>query len=165
MSLQGSTLESTRNASAEVEHTQEFLTFGLGSEEFGIPILKVQEIIGFQRSTPIPNAPDWVLGVVNIRGVVIPVLDIRSIFGLGFREYDATSVIIVARIGEKVIGAAVDRVNDVLAFTDGQIQATPEVSERVDTHYLTGVGKMDERMVLLLDIEQVLGGSIHGVAV
>ncbi|MFQ5509951.1 MAG: chemotaxis protein CheW [Leptospirillia bacterium] len=139
--------------------THEFLTFALGEEEYGIPILNVQEIIGYQRPTPIPNAPEWVSGVINIRGVVIPVVDIRNLFGMEHKEYDELSVIIVTQVGERVIGAVVDQVNDVLEFTEDQMQDTPEVSASVRTDYITGLGKLEGRLVMLLEMDQVLSGE------
>ncbi len=142
---------------ADVE-THEFLTFGLADEEYGIPILNVQEIIGYQKATPLPNAPDWVSGVVNIRGVVIPVVDIRKQFGMEEKEYDELSVIIVSQINGRTIGSVVDQVNDVLAFSTEQMQSTPEVSAKVRTDCITGLGKLDDRLVMLLDMERVLCG-------
>lgn len=142
---------------------QEFLTFRLGDEEYGIPILVVQEIIGFQKPTAIPNAPEWVQGVVNIRGTVIPVVDVRSLFGMPAVEYDDTSVIIVNRVDDKVIGAAVDGVNDVLAFTSDEMQATPEVSDSFEVRFLDGMGKLDNRLVMLLDMAELIGRGLDGV--
>ncbi|MDH5525747.1 MAG: chemotaxis protein CheW [Nitrospirota bacterium] len=140
----------------------EFLTFALGGEEFGIPILEVQEIIGYQKPTAIPNAPEWVMGVINIRGVVIPVVDVRAVFGMGFKEYDSTSVIIVTLVDGKVIGAAVDEVKDVMGFTDAQMQAPPEIGGSVDLRFLSGMGKLDERLVMTLAMREVMGGIVAG---
>ncbi|MDH5528212.1 MAG: chemotaxis protein CheW [Nitrospirota bacterium] len=139
--------------------SQEFLTFALGGEEYGIPILNVQEIIGYVKPTPIPNAPGWVSGVINIRGVVIPVVDVRALFAMSSKEYDTTSVIIVTSVGTRVIGAVVDQVNDVLAFQEDQMQATPQVSSGVRTDYITGLGKLDDRLVMLLDMQEVMSGQ------
>ena len=143
--------------------TQQFLTFTLADEEYGLPILDVQEIIGYQKSTPIPNAPDWVRGVINIRGVVIPVIDVRAKFGMPQIEYDAMSVIIVYRVGQRVVGAAVDAVNDVLSFTDDQLQDTPEMSSEVTADFITGLGKLEGRLVLLLDLPRLLGDEMETV--
>ncbi len=139
--------------------THEFLTFALGEEEYGIPILNVQEIIGYQKPTPIPNAPEWVSGVINIRGVVIPVVDVRQTFGMVHKEVDALSVIIVTELGGRTIGSVVDQVNDVLAFADDQMQATPEISGEVKAEAITGIGKKEDRLVMLLDMEHVLSGA------
>jgi len=136
--------------------THEHLTFSLNDEVFGIPILSVQEIIGYQKPTPIPNAPDWLSGVVNIRGAVIPVVDIRNLLNMKTTDYDSNSVIIVTDIDGRTIGSVVDQVNDVLAFSPDQIQPTPEVADGVRARSITGVGKVDEHLVMLLDLGQVL---------
>ncbi len=138
----------------------EHLTFTLGDEEYGIPILSVQEIIGYRKPTPMPNAPAWLSGMVNIRGVVIPVVDIRHLLGMGPKQYDALSVIIITQVDGCIIGSVVDQVNDVLAFTPEQLQATPEVPDSIDTTAITGIGKLGDRLVMLLDMQRVLGG--HG---
>ncbi|MDH5527887.1 MAG: chemotaxis protein CheW [Nitrospirota bacterium] len=160
-------LETERTASRGMQFdrgdTQEFLTFRLADEEYGIPILVVQEIIGYQKPTAIPNAPAWVCGVVNIRGTVIPVVDVRNLFGMPATTYDDTSVIIVNRVNDKVIGAVVDGVNDVLAFTADQMQATPEVSDSFEVRYLDGLGKLDDRLVMLLDMAELIGRGLDGV--
>ena len=135
---------------------QEHLTFGLDDEEYGIPILSVQEIIGFQKPTPIPNAPSWLSGMVNIRGMVIPVVCIRRLLGVPDKEYDNNSVIIVTQVDGRTIGSVVDQVNDVLSFSPEQIQPTPEISSGVHASSITGVGKIDDRLVMLLDVAQVL---------
>ncbi len=145
----------THNSALDID-TQEFLTFALGSEEYGIPILTVQEIIGYQRPTPLPNSPAWVSGVVNIRGVVIPVVDVRSQFGMMEKEYDELSVIIVTQVAGRVIGSVVDQVNDVLSFTLDQMQETPEVSDQVNIKFITGLGKLDDRLVMFVDMEEIL---------
>ena len=145
----------THSSALDID-TQEFLTFALGSEEYGIPILTVQEIIGYQRPTPLPNSPAWVSGVVNIRGVVIPVVDVRSQFGMMEKEYDELSVIIVTQVAGRVIGSVVDQVNDVLSFTLDQMQETPEVSDQVNIKFITGLGKLDDRLVMFVDMEEIL---------
>ncbi|MDH4228298.1 MAG: chemotaxis protein CheW [Nitrospirota bacterium] len=167
---QTSTQTSTKSSQGPVRGDQfdrnnlsEYLTFTLGGEEYGIPILVVQEIIGYQRPTPIPSTPAWVQGVVNIRGTVIPVVDVRAIFHMPTIEYGTGSVIIVNRVGDRVIGAAVDAVNDVLAFRADQIQATPEISDQVQIHYVDGLGKHDNRLVMLLDMAEMVTQGLDGV--
>ncbi|MBI5136105.1 MAG: purine-binding chemotaxis protein CheW [Nitrospirae bacterium] len=152
-------METTAPTHPADAHPHEYLTFTLDSEEYGVPILSVQEIIGYQKPTPIPNAPKWVSGVVNIRGVVIPVVDIRSLLGMAAKDCGVTSVIIVTRVDGRTIGSVVDHVNDVLAFTPDQMQSTPEVADGVRTDSITGLGKLDQRLVMLLDMRQVLQGS------
>lgn len=150
----------TASVDLNEDEREEFLTFCLGEDEFGIPILEVQEILGYQKPTLIPNAPEWVMGVINIRGVVIPVVDVRAVFGMGFREYDDTSVIIVTLVHGKVIGAAVDQVRDVMGFTANQMQKPPEISNKVDTRFLSGMGKLDDRLVMTLYIPEVMRGVL-----
>lgn len=144
----------------ESESIQEFLTFRLNEEEYGIPILNAQEIISYRKSTPIPNSPSWVAGAINIRGVVIPTIDIRNIFGMEAVEHDESSVIIITQMGSRVLGYVVDAVKDVLGFTDEQMQETPTVSDRIRTRYLSGVGNMDDRLVMLLDMSELLERSL-----
>ncbi|MFQ5508279.1 MAG: chemotaxis protein CheW [Leptospirillia bacterium] len=150
---------STDSLSESDAETHEYLTFALGDEEYGLPILHVQEIIGYQKPTPIPNAPEWVSGVINIRGVVIPVVDIRATFGMPEKVYDEMSVIIVTEVAGRTIGSVVDQVNDVLAFAEDQMQDTPEITEHVHADAITGIGKKDDRLVMLLDMEQVMSGA------
>ncbi len=144
----------------ESESIQEFLTFRLNEEEYGIPILNAQEIISYRKSTPIPNSPSWVAGAINIRGVVIPTIDIRNIFGMEAVEHDESSVIIITQMGGRVLGYVVDAVKDVLGFTDEQMQETPTVSDRIRTRYLSGVGNIDDRLVMLLDMSELLERSL-----
>lgn len=144
----------------EADTVKEFLTFRLNEEEYGIPILNAQEIISYRKSTPIPNSPNWVAGAINIRGVVIPVIDIRDIFGMEAIEYDENSVIIITQLGGRILGYVVDAVKDVLGFTEEQMQETPTVSDRIHTRYLSGMGKMGDRLVMLLDMSELLERSL-----
>jgi len=142
----------------------DYLTFSLGEEDFGIPILNVQEIIGYQESTPVPHAPAWMSGVINIRGQVIPVVDIRSKLGMCPGDYGDTSVIIVHRVGRRIIGAVVDAVNDVAGFPDDRIQAATTVSAQLKDGCVTGVGRLDDRrLVMLLDMCHLLDDDLDGL--
>ncbi len=143
------------------EGTNDFLTFSLDNEQYGIPILSVQEIIGYQPATSMPNTPPWMAGLINIRGVVIPVLDLREKFSMAPGEYDDASVIIVTRVEDRIVGAVVDEVNDVLALTSEQIQPTPEMSGSIPPQLITGLGQQDDRMVMLLDIARLLAEAIE----
>lgn len=136
---------------------QQFLTFSVQSEEYGIDILSVQEIKGFSKVRPIPNAPHYIRGVMNLRGTVVPVLDLRARFGLEEVEYDRFTVIIVVSVEDKVVGLIVDAVSDVLNIADNQIDETPELSGSVDTTYFEGLGKVGEKLVLLLNLERLVG--------
>jgi purine-binding chemotaxis protein CheW len=144
--------------------THEYLTFALDQEEYGIPILSVQEIIGFQKPTPIPNSPSWLSGMVNIRGTVIPVVCTRRLLNMPDKDYDSENVIIITQVGGRTVGSVVDQVNDVVSFSPEQIQPTPEISDRVRADSITGVGKIDDRLVMLLDIAQVLGSGADDIS-
>jgi purine-binding chemotaxis protein CheW len=135
---------------------QEYLTFSLGEEEYGMDILRVQEIRGYDAVTKIANAPDFIKGVINLRGVIVPILDMRIKFNLPKITYDQFTVVIVLNIGKRVIGMVVDGVSDVLTLAPEQVRAAPEFSSTLDTQYLTGLGSVDERMIILVDIDQLL---------
>lgn len=145
---------------------QEFLTFHLGAEEYGIDILKVQEIRGYDQVTRIANAPEFIKGVVNLRGVIVPIVDLRLKFNLGEAKYDAFTVVIVLNVLGRVVGAVVDSVSDVLELAPGQIKPAPEFNARLDAGYITGLGTIkaagDERagrLLILVDIEKLMGSA------
>jgi purine-binding chemotaxis protein CheW len=137
----------------------QFLTFTLQGEEYGIEILRVQEIKGLSRIRPIPNAPDYVKGVINLRGAVVPIVDLRSRFGMPEAEYNQFTVIIVVSIGAKVVGLVVDAVSDVLNIGKDQLEETPGMGGEVDTSFFNGMGKVGEKLVLLLNIERLLASA------
>ncbi|TAK91884.1 MAG: chemotaxis protein CheW [Burkholderiaceae bacterium] len=137
----------------------EFLTFTLGTEEYGLDILRVQEIRGYDAVTRIANAPAFIKGVINLRGVIVPIVDLRIKFNLGEPTYDQFTVVIVLNVNQRVIGVVVDSVSDVLALTPEQIRPAPEFSGSFDTRYLKGLGAINERMLILVDIEKLLGSS------
>ncbi len=141
------------------EATREVLVFILGAEEFGVDILKVQEIRGFEKVTPIPAAPPYLKGIVNLRGVIVPVIDLRLKFAMAEARYDATTVMIVLRLAGRVIGIVVDAVSDVVRLAPSEIKAAPQLGSVVDSTYLAGLATQDERMILLLDIEKFLSSN------
>lgn len=143
--------------------TQEMLVFKLGSEEYGVDILKVQEIRGYEKVTPIPRSPDFLKGVVNLRGTIVPVIDLRVKFGLPNPAYDSLTVVIVLRISERIIGAVVDAVSDVVQLAPNEIKAAPRLGSIVDSSYLSGVATQDDRMILALDIEKLLSAGELGL--
>ena len=144
---------------AEVE-ASEFLTFRLGVESYGIEILKVQEIRGYEVPTAIANAPDFIKGVINLRGVIVPILDLRIKFRLAQANYDEFTVAIILNVAGRVVGVVVDSVSDVLTLATESIGATPEfASATFDTKYITGLATVDERMLILLDIEKLMTGA------
>jgi purine-binding chemotaxis protein CheW len=149
---------------ASAPGSTEFLTFRLGGEDYGIHILKVQEIRGYDAPTVIANAPPFVKGVVNLRGVIVPVLDLRIRFGLAQPSYDPTTVVIVLNVAERVIGVVVDAVCDVVPLAPASIQPPPEFAGSVlDLQYITGLATVDGRLVILLDIEKLMTGAEMGL--
>ena len=141
----------------------EYLTFRLGNEEYGIDILKVQEIRSYEAPTRIANAASCFKGVVNLRGVIVPIVDLRLRFGLGSAEYNSFTVVIVLNINGRVVGAVVDSVSDVLELPGEAVRPTPDMDASVDTHYITGIASLQERMLILLDIEALMGSSDMGL--
>lgn len=135
---------------------RQFLTFTLHEEEYAIDILKVQEIKGMSKITPIPNAPAHVKGVMNLRGTVVPVIDLRRRFSLATVEADNLTVIIVVNVGKQVAGLVVDTVSDVLNFSMQDVEPTPELAGGLDTSFITGLAKVEERLVTLLNIDRLL---------
>lgn len=137
----------------------EFLTFTLGSEEYGLDILKVQEIRGYDAVTSIANTPEFIKGVVNLRGTIVPIVDLRIKFKLTKVEYDQFTVVIILNFGHRVVGIVVDSVSDVLTLSHEQIRAAPELSAALDTRYILGLGTVDERMLILVDIEKLMSSG------
>src|SRR5690606_24620165 len=125
----------------------QFLTFTLQNEEYAIDILRVQEIKGFSKITPIPNTPRYIRGVMNHRGTVVPIVDLRTRFGMEETEYNQFAVIIVVNVGSKVVGLVVDTVSDVLNFNTSDVDEPPQLGAGVDTSFITGMAKVDEKLV------------------
>ena len=140
------------NISAE----NQFVTFGVEDEEYGVDVLKVQEIIRYQKPTKVPNAPDIVKGVINFRGEVIPIIDLRKKFDLELREYDDFTVIIILEVKDKTVGIIVDHVSDILSFSKEDIQDTLEFSSDIKTEFIRGMAKLDDRLIMLLELEKLL---------
>ncbi|MFN3965133.1 chemotaxis protein CheW [Silanimonas lenta] len=145
--------------------SHEFLAFKLGHEEYGVDILSVQEIRGYDTVTRVPEAPDYIKGVINLRGVIVPVVDLRLKFRLGEAAYDEFTVMIVLNLKGKVIAAVVDGVSDVVQVEAEQIRPTPEFGGIIDTRFISGIATVGERMLILLDIESlILSADITGIA-
>ena len=134
---------------------REYLTFRLGDEEYGVDILKVQEIRGYDAVTKIPDAPAFVKGVINLRGTIVPVVDMRIKFNLGEAVYDDFTVMVILNVAKRVIGMVVDRVSDVVRLVDEEIRATPEFGSGIDVHYVAGLVERDDQMLIVLDIEKL----------
>ena len=141
----------------------EFLTFRLGGEEYGIEILKVQEIRGYDSITQIANAPEFIKGVVNLRGIIVPIIDMRIKFRLGNADYDQFTVVIILNVAGRVMGIVVDGVSDVISLEAEQMRPTPGFGSVIDTEHIMGLGTVDERMLILIDIEKLMGSSDMGL--
>ena len=142
---------------------REYLTFRLGAEEYAIEILKVQEIRGWETPTAIANTPEFIKGVINLRGTIVPVIDMRVKLRLERADYTAMTVMIVLSVADRVVGMVVDAVSDVVRLTGEQIRAVPEIAATIDRQFLTGIGTMDERMLILLDIERLMVSTEMGL--
>jgi purine-binding chemotaxis protein CheW len=142
---------------------QEFLAFTLGREEYGIDILKVQEIRGYETVTRIANAPEFIKGVVNLRGIIVPIVDMRIKFHLGEPTYDQFTVVIILNIGGRVVGMVVDSVSDVITLSTEQIKPAPEMGTALNTDYLIGLGTIDQRMLILVDIDKLMSSAEMGL--
>ncbi len=136
--------------------SRELLTFTLGKEEYGIDILKVQEIRGYDAVTSIVNAPEFIKGVINLRGIIVPIVDMRIKFKLSAPTYDHLTVVIVLNVANRVVGIVVDGVSDVITLKPDDIKPAPEFGGGLDTQYLLGLGTVDERMLILVDIEKLM---------
>lgn len=138
----------------------QYLTFTLAGESYGVDILRVQEIKGWTPVTRVPNTPAYVQGVLNLRGAIVPIVDLRMRFGLEWVEYSKTTVVIVlsirSRDRERVVGIVVDAVSDVLSVEPAAIKETPDFGAAVDNEFITGLATIDEQMVMLLDVDRML---------
>ena len=147
--------ESAKQAGVETEGNQ-FLTFQLGEEFYGVDILRVQEIKGYTTVTKIPNTPDYIKGVLNLRGTIVPIVELRTTFGMPTIEYTMFTVIVVVVVRDRIMGLVVDSVSDVLNISKKDIQAPPEFGTKVDVSVLSGIGKSGDKLVSLLDIDRLL---------
>jgi purine-binding chemotaxis protein CheW len=148
-----------KTATAAREATREVLVFVLGREEYGVDILKVQEIRGYEKVTPIPSAPEYLKGVMNLRGVIAPVIDMRVKFRMPEVRYDTFTVVVILRIAGRVIGLVVDAVSDVVHFAESDVRPAPQLGSLVDGSFIAGLATQGDRMVLLLDIEKLLSSG------
>jgi purine-binding chemotaxis protein CheW len=151
------------SSGASATKAWEVLAFTLGQEEYGIDIQKVQELRGYDTVTRIANAPEHIKGVVNLRGIIVPIIDMRIKFDLGTPTYDQFTVVIILNIGSRVMGMVVDSVSDVVTLNPEQIKPAPEMGSVLDTGYLIGLGTLDERMLILVDIDKLMSSSEMGL--
>jgi purine-binding chemotaxis protein CheW len=141
----------------------QLVTFSIGEEEFGVDILKVQEIIRMMEITKVPRAPDFVEGVINLRGKVIPIIDLRKRFGLSTRDHDKHTRIIVIEINKMIVGFVVDSVSEVLRIPSNTVEPPPPVVSGLESEYISGVGKLEDRLLILLDLDRLLSGEERDV--
>jgi purine-binding chemotaxis protein CheW len=159
MTMQPQTMpqnEPPRATAVAVAQNNEFLTFTLGKEEYGIDILKVQEIRSYEAVTTIANAPEFIKGIVNLRGTIVPIVDMRIKFRLSEFDYDQFTVVIILNVAGRVVGMVVDSVSDVITLSSEQVRPAPNFSARFDTQYILGLGTVDKRMLILVDIEKLM---------
>ncbi|WP_280549454.1 MULTISPECIES: chemotaxis protein CheW [unclassified Halomonas] len=142
-------------AASEAQN-REFLVFSLGEEEYAIDILKVQEIRGYENVTRIANAPEFIKGVTNLRGIIVPIVDLRIKFHLDKVEYGGQTVVIVVNVADRVVGIVVDGVSDVMTLTPEQIKPAPEFGVTLSSDFLSGLGSLEDRMLVLVDIDKLL---------
>ncbi|MES2243413.1 MAG: chemotaxis protein CheW [Pseudomonadota bacterium] len=141
----------------------EFLAFTLGQEEYGVDIQKVQELRGYDAVTRIANAPEHIKGVVNLRGIIVPIIDMRIKFNLGTPTYDQFTVVIILNIASRVMGMVVDSVSDVITLSPEQVKPAPEMGAVLDADYLIGLGTLDDRMLILVDIDKLMTSDEVGL--
>ena len=153
----------TSSPTAVTTALREFLAFKLGAEEYGIDILRVQEIRSYEAPTRIANAPEFIKGVVNLRGVIVPIVDMRLKFRLASATYDAFTVVIILNIGSRVVGMVVDSVSDVITLAPEQLRPVPEFSSAIATDHLLAIGAVDDRMLILVDIEKLMSADDMGL--
>ena len=157
------TTETAEETAGKNLATHEFLAFTLGNEEYGIHILKVQELRGYENPTRIANAPEFIKGVVNLRGIIVPIVDMRIKFNLDTPTYDQFTVVIILNIAGRVVGMVVDSVSDVITLSPDQVKPAPEMGTALNTDYLIGLGTVDQRMLILVDIDKLMSSAEMGL--
>jgi purine-binding chemotaxis protein CheW len=155
--------ERREGSAVATDSAREYLTFTLGDEEYGIDILKVQEIRGYDAVTKIANSPDFIKGVINMRGVIVPIIDMRLKFHLGQVEYNEFTVVIILNISGRIMGVVVDGVSDVIALRGDQVRPAPEFGSVLDTAYIDGLATLDARMIIMVDIEKLMTSQEMGL--
>ncbi len=141
----------------------EYLTFRLDREEYGIDILKVQEIRGYEPPTRIANAPPFIKGVVNLRGTIVPIVDMRLKFNCANAKYDDFTVVIILNLHQRIVGIVVDSVSDVMGLVAEQMRSAPDIESIIDSGAIIGLGSLGDRMLILLDIEKLMSGVEMGL--
>ena len=163
----GNSTNATQTVSMESDQPEfginEYLTFRLGAEEYGVDILRVQEIRSFERPTRIVNIPEHVLGVINLRGVIVPIVDMRMKFSLSQVQYDTFTLVIVLNIGQLVVDIVVDGVSDVITLSPEQLRPVPGFSSNIENDHIMAIGSLEDRMLMLLDIEKLMSSASMGL--
>jgi purine-binding chemotaxis protein CheW len=158
-------MKNLHQPSESATNGSQFLTFNLGEELYGVDILRVQEIKGYTAVTKIPNTPSYIKGVLNLRGTIVPIVELRTKFGMPTIEYTMFTVIVVVVVKDKVMGLVVDAVSDVLDIDKKDVQAPPNFGARINVSFMNGIGKSGDKLVTLLDIDRMLSGEdLQGVA-
>ncbi|MEO8103799.1 MAG: chemotaxis protein CheW [Betaproteobacteria bacterium] len=138
---------------------KEFLSFQLGEEEYGIDILAVREIRAYEKPTRIANTPAFIRGVINLRGVIVPIVDLRIKFGMAAPQYNSLTVVIILKVFNRVVGIVVDSVSDVVALKPGDMRPAPEFNSRIQSTFIRGLATVQERMLILMDIEALMASD------
>jgi purine-binding chemotaxis protein CheW len=146
----------SKSNDTEKSLTNQFVTFQLGAETYGISILKLNEIIAYQSCTTIPNVPGFIKGVLNLRGIVVPVIDLRERFGMELKDYDQFTVILILDVSGRIMGLVVDMVSDVLTLNSDDVKPRPHFSTGISTEFISGMGIKDKKFIILLDVDKLL---------
>jgi purine-binding chemotaxis protein CheW len=163
MTLLSAPLAGAAPSAAAPTSIREFLAFKLGHEEYGIDILRVQEIRSYEKPTRIANAPEFIKGVVNLRGVIVPIIDMRLKLNLEQAHYDHFTVVIVLNIGQRIMGMVVDAVSDVVTLAPEQLRPVPTLGAGMSSEHLLAIGAVDDRMLILVDIDRLMSGAEIGL--
>lgn len=156
-------MPSEQQGSASTMPTREFLTFVLGDETYALDIMTVKEIRGYEATTKIANAPDFIKGVINLRGDIVPIIDLRIKFGIGKPTYNEWTIVIMLNIHERIVGIVVDGVSDVMNLEDEEVKPAPEFGVAFDSKYLHGLATLEDHMVIIVDIEALISSDELGL--
>lgn len=157
------TVVTQQGAQTSTSAAREYLTFRLDQEEYGIDILKVQEIRGYEPPTRIAHAPEFIKGVVNLRGTIVPIVDLRLKFNCSKAEYNSFTVVIILNLHRRVVGIVVDSVSDVMELAADNVRSAPDIESAIDSSCIVGLGSVAERMLILLDIEKLMSSVDMGL--
>lgn len=157
-------LDETRDDKASGE-TRQFLTFAVDGEEYGVDIMTVREIKGWTETTRLPNSPEYLRGVMNLRGVIVPIFDLRNRFGKGITQADKNSVYIILAVGDRNVGILVDAVSDILTVNTSDVKSAPDMENRQDANFINGLISLEQRMVVLLSIDKLFGEDVEELQV